>query len=53
MRLFRLYIGDDQQSHLAELKMLFAPGQFAEQTPRQPATGAIFHADGAGSVHRW
>jgi hypothetical protein len=26
MRLFRLYIGDDQQSHLAELKMPFAPG---------------------------
>jgi hypothetical protein len=26
MRLFRPYIGDDQQSHLAELKMPFAPG---------------------------
>jgi hypothetical protein len=39
MRLFRLYSGDDQQSHLKELKMAFAPGQLAEQTPlnRRPA----------------
>jgi hypothetical protein len=38
MRLFRLYIGDDQQSHLEELKMVFAPRQRAEQTPLQPAS---------------
>ncbi|MBV8054349.1 MAG: hypothetical protein JO071_03820 [Deltaproteobacteria bacterium] len=42
MRLFRLYSGDDQQSHLEELKMAFTPGQLAEQTPLQPATGVIF-----------
>src|SRR6516165_2351844 len=27
MRLFRLYSGDDQQSHIEELKMQFTPGQ--------------------------
>jgi hypothetical protein len=42
MRFFRLYTGDDQQSHLEELKLPFAPGQFAEQTPLQPTTGVIF-----------
>jgi quercetin dioxygenase-like cupin family protein len=42
MRLFRLYSGDDEQSHLEELNMPFAPGQFAEQTALQPATGVIF-----------
>jgi hypothetical protein len=42
MRLFRLYTGDDQQSHLEELNMAFAPGPLAEQTAVQPATGVIF-----------
>ena len=42
MRLFRLYSGDDQQSHLEELKISFAPGQFAEKAPLQRATGVIF-----------
>jgi hypothetical protein len=37
MRLLRLYSGDNQQSHLEELKMPFTPGQFAERTPLQPA----------------
>ena len=42
MRLFRLYSGDDQRSHLEELKMPFGAGQIAEQTPLQRATGVIF-----------
>jgi quercetin dioxygenase-like cupin family protein len=42
MRLFRLYTGNDQQSHLEELKMPFAVAQSMEQTPLQPATGVIF-----------
>jgi hypothetical protein len=42
MPLFRLYSGDDKQSHLEELKMPFAPGPLAEPTPLQPATGVIY-----------
>jgi quercetin dioxygenase-like cupin family protein len=53
MRLFRLYSGDDQQSHLEELKMQFAPGQLAEQTPLQPATGVIFTRMAPGSFVDW
>ena len=53
MRLFRLYSGDDQQSHLEELKISFAPGQFAEQTPLQPATGVIFTRMAPGTFVDW
>jgi hypothetical protein len=53
MRLFRLYSGDDQQSHLEELKMPFAPGQLAEQTPLQPATGVIFTRMAPGAFADW
>src|SRR5215469_15739705 len=42
MGFFRLYSGDDQQSHLEGLKLPFAPGQFAQQTPLQPVTGVSF-----------
>jgi len=53
MRLFRLYTGDDQQSHLEELKMPFAPGQLGEQTPLQPATGVVFMQMPAGAFVGW
>jgi quercetin dioxygenase-like cupin family protein len=53
MRLFRLYSGDDQQSHLEELKMEFTRGQLAEQTPLQPATGVIFTRMAAGTFVDW
>src|SRR5467141_1774008 len=53
MRLFRLYSGDDRQSHLEELKMPFAPGQLAEQTPLQPATGVIFTRMASGTFVDW
>jgi quercetin dioxygenase-like cupin family protein len=53
MRLFRLYSGDDQQSHLEELKMEFSPTQLAEQTPLQPATGIIFIPMAPGAFVDW
>src|SRR3984893_12181589 len=53
MQIFRLYSGDDQQSHLEELKMPFAPGQLAEQTPLQPATGVIFTRMAPGAFVDW
>ena len=53
MRLFRLYSGDDQQSHLEELKMAFEPGQLAEQTALQPATGVIFTRMKPGAFSDW
>jgi quercetin dioxygenase-like cupin family protein len=53
MRLFRLYSGNDQQSHLEELKMSFAPAQSAEQTPLQPATGVIFTRMAPGAFVDW
>ena len=53
MRLFRLYTGDDQQSHLEELKMAFTPGQLAEQTALQPATGVIFTRMAPGAFADW
>jgi hypothetical protein len=42
MRLFRLYSGSDGQSHLEEIALSFSPGQFAEQSPMQPAAGISF-----------
>ncbi len=53
MRICRLYTGDDQQSHLEELKVKFAPGQLAEQTPLQPATGVIFTRMAPGAFVDW
>src|SRR5689334_9483693 len=53
MRLFRLYTGDDQQSHLEELKMPFAAGQYGEQTPLQPAKGVTFTRMTPGAFVDW
>jgi quercetin dioxygenase-like cupin family protein len=53
MGLFRMYSGDDQQSHLEELKIGFAPGQFAEQASLQPATGVIFTRVASGAFSDW
>lgn len=53
MRLFRLYTGDDQQSHLEELKMPFASGQYGEQTPLQPAKGVTFTRMAPGAFVDW
>jgi quercetin dioxygenase-like cupin family protein len=53
MRLFRLYTGDDKQSHLEEIKLSFTPGQFAEQTQLQPANGVIFTRMAPGAFVDW
>jgi quercetin dioxygenase-like cupin family protein len=52
MRLFRLYTGDDQQSHLEELKMPFIPGN-VEQTMLEPATGVMFTRMASGTFVDW
>jgi quercetin dioxygenase-like cupin family protein len=53
MRLFRLFTGDDQQSHLEELQMAFTSGQIAEQTSMQPAVGVIFTRMAPGTFVDW
>jgi quercetin dioxygenase-like cupin family protein len=53
MRLFRLYTGNDQQSHLEEMKLEFTPGQYADQTPIQPANGVIFTRMAPGAFVDW
>ncbi len=53
MRLFRLFTGNDQQSHLEELKMAFTAGQIAEQTAMQPAAGVIFTRMAPGTFVDW
>ena|SRR5579862_1022149 len=53
MGFFRLYSGQDQQSHLDELNLPFAPGQFAQQTPLQPVTGMTFTRVSSRPVADW
>ncbi|HVN88956.1 MAG TPA: hypothetical protein VMT61_03995 [Candidatus Binataceae bacterium] len=53
MRLYRLYTGDDQQSHLEEIKLSFAPGPIVEQTSMQPADGVIFTRMAPGAFVDW
>jgi quercetin dioxygenase-like cupin family protein len=53
MRLFRLYSGDDQQSHVEEIKLPFAPGKLAEQAPMQAASGVIFTRMAPGAFMDW
>ena len=42
MPIFRLYSGSDGQSHLEELSFSFMPGDIAEQSPTQAASGISF-----------
>jgi quercetin dioxygenase-like cupin family protein len=42
MPIFRLYSGSDGQSHLGELSFSFMPGDIAEQSPTQAASGISF-----------
>jgi quercetin dioxygenase-like cupin family protein len=53
MRLFRLYTGDDQQSHLEEIRLSFAAGQTIEQTALQPAQGVLFTRMAPGMFIDW
>jgi len=53
MRLFRLYSGTDGQSHLEEMSLSFTPGQVAEQSPTQAASGISFSRIKPGSFVDW
>ncbi|HUY20081.1 MAG TPA: hypothetical protein VMV15_12725 [Candidatus Binataceae bacterium] len=54
MRLFRLYSGQDGQSHIEEIALPFAAAdEHAERTPMQPATGVMFSRMAPGSFMDW
>ena len=53
MRLFRLFSGSDGQSHLEQISLSFTPGQFAEQSPTQPATSIAFSRMAPGTFVDW
>jgi hypothetical protein len=53
MRLFRLYTGNDQKSHLEEISVPFAPAPIGEQTPIQPARGVFFTRMASGAFVDW
>ena len=53
MRLFRLYSGSDGESHLEEIALSFARGEFAEQSPTQPAAGISFSRMAPGTFVDW
>jgi quercetin dioxygenase-like cupin family protein len=53
MRLFRLFSSNDGQSHLEEISLSFTPGQFAEQSPMQPAAGISFSRMAPGTFVDW
>jgi len=53
MRLFRLFSGSDGQSHMEEIALSFAPGQFAEQSPVQPAASVSFSRMNPGTFIDW
>jgi quercetin dioxygenase-like cupin family protein len=53
MPLFRLYSGNDGQSHLEEMSLSFTPGQMAEQTPTQAVSGISFSRIKPGTFVDW
>ncbi|HXZ89252.1 MAG TPA: hypothetical protein VEF07_11815 [Candidatus Binataceae bacterium] len=53
MRLFRLFTGSDQQSHLEEISLSFTPGPILEQTKMQPAKGINFSRMAPGTFVDW
>lgn len=53
MRLFRLYTGQDGQSHMQELTLPFELDGHAERTPMQPATGVMFSRMAPGTFMDW
>ncbi len=53
MRLYRLFTGADQQSHLEEIKLSFTPGQHVEQTALQAANGVMFTRMVPGAFVDW
>jgi quercetin dioxygenase-like cupin family protein len=53
MSIFRLYSGSDGQSHLEELSFSFMPGDIAEQSPTQAASGISFSRIKPGAFSDW
>lgn len=53
MRLYRLFTGADQKSHLEELALSFEPGKILEQTRMQPAKGVTFGRMAPGTFVDW
>jgi quercetin dioxygenase-like cupin family protein len=53
MRLFRLYTGEDQKSHIEPLSVPFAPAALGEQSPIQPVKGVIFGRVAPGTFMDW
>lgn len=53
MRLFRLYSGNDGQSHVEELAVPFAVDGTSERTPLQPAKGVMFSRMAPGTFMDW
>jgi quercetin dioxygenase-like cupin family protein len=53
MPIFRLYSGSDGQSHLEELSFSFVPGEIAEQSPTQAASGISFSRIKPGAFSDW
>ena len=53
MPIFRLYSGSDGQSHLEELSFSFMPGDIAEQSPTQAASGISFSRIKPGAFSDW
>ena len=53
MRLFRLYTGNDNESHLEEIKLTFTPGRYLDQSTAQPASSVIFGRMAPGTFVDW
>src|SRR6516225_5487672 len=53
MSIFRLYSGSDGQSHLEKLSFSFTPGDIAEQSPTQAASGISFSRIKGGAFSDW
>ncbi|MGH7932906.1 MAG: hypothetical protein ACREQN_07015 [Candidatus Binataceae bacterium] len=53
MRLFRLYTGNDGQSHLEELALPLKLEGISERTPMQAAKGVIFSRMAPGTFMDW
>jgi quercetin dioxygenase-like cupin family protein len=53
MRVFRLYTGEDQQSHLEEIKVDFKPAEHGEQGSMFAAKGVFFSRAEPGTFIDW
>jgi quercetin dioxygenase-like cupin family protein len=53
MRLFRLYTGSDNESHLEEMKFNFQPDEHADRAAMQAAKGVIISRMAPGTFIDW